>query len=148
MIVSISCEVTPYIPGAPTTNSMNKIQRIKQVREIFNRQSLSLKNAKDLVECIMAHGKARINVTEGQFKALQDAGYTCSNVDFQEIRFNDATYYQNRKLEAISAVCVGEWNRAIDIISELKLLDGEWDALNDNTNLNFLIAQPLKSKDE
>lgn len=149
MIVSISCTVTPYTPGyiPGQQDTMNKIQRIKQVREIFSRPTLSLKNAKDMIECIMANGKVRVNVTEKQLSDLRNGGFICTNVDLQEIKFNDAAYYQNRKLEAISAVCVGEWGRARDIISELMLLDGDWDVLNDDTSLNFLIASPLETED-
>ena len=148
MIVTISCSIIPYVPGQESyRDSMNKIQRIKQIREIFTRESLSLKNAKDMIECIMAHGKVRVNVTENQLNDLRNGGFVCTNVDLQEIRFNDAAYYQNRKLEVISAVCVGEWDRARSIISELMLLDGDWDILNEDTNLNFLIASPLETED-
>ena len=148
MIVSISCEVTPYNPsGERTESSMNKIQRIKQVRQIFTSQALGLKDAKDMIECIMSSGKVRVNVTENQLNDLRNGGFVCTNVDLQEVRFNDAAYYQNRKLEAISAVCVGEWERARSIISELMLLDGDWDVLNEDTDLNFLIATPLETED-
>jgi hypothetical protein len=126
---------------------MNKIQRIKQVRTVFANPRLGLKDAKDMIECIMAHGKVRVNVTESQLSELRNDGFVCTNVDLQAVRFNDAAYYQNRKLEAISAVCVGEWARAKSIISELMLLDGDWDVLNEDTNLNFLIASPLETED-
>jgi hypothetical protein len=148
MIVSISCKVTPYSPNSlGTSDPTNKIQRIKQVRTVFSSPRLGLKDAKDMIECIMAHGKVRVNVTEKQLSELRNGGFTCANIDLQEVRFNDAAYYQNRKLEAISAVCVGEWSRARDIISELMLLDGDWDVLNEDTNLNFLMATPLETED-
>jgi len=147
MIVSISCEVTPYdkTRSGHSDGTGNKIDRIKQIRRVLDWPGL--KFCKDLVECIIEKGKVRINVTPEQLKELDRLGFFCRNVDLQTVRFNDPDYYHVRKMEAITAVHVGDWKRAEGVISELRLLDGDWDYLNDDTSLNFLIGTPLETED-